>query len=107
MMARCPLARRRTGYPSTGPIPFGDVSVDSPRRLGTAILFTAVQPVTQLRKLAHGETLLKLDGDIAAERTRERRQAVVADVRRAYYGLQQTRAGLRTGDSLPDARWAS
>jgi outer membrane protein TolC len=37
---------------------------------------------------------LKLGGDLVDEKTRERRQQLVADVRRAYYGLQQTSAGL-------------
>jgi outer membrane protein len=81
-------------FPATGPIPFGDISVESPRRASTALLFTAVQPLTQLRKISRGETLLKLGGDLAGEKTREQRQQLVADVRRAYYGLQQTRAGL-------------
>jgi outer membrane protein TolC len=81
-------------FPATGPIPFADISVDSPRRPGTAVLFTAVQPLTQLRKISRGESLLKLGGALAGEKTRERRQQVIADVRRAYYGLQQTGAGL-------------
>ncbi len=81
-------------FPATGPIPFTDLSVDSPRQLSTALLFTAVQPLTQLRKISRGETLLKLGGDLANEKIREQRQQVVADVRRAYYGLQQTYSGL-------------
>lgn len=81
-------------FPATGPIPFTDVSVDSPRRLSTAVMFTAVQPITQLRKVTQGEALLKLGGDVAAAATAKRRQALVADVSQAYYGLQQTRAGL-------------
>jgi outer membrane protein TolC len=81
-------------FPATGPIPFEDLSVDSPRRLSTAVLFTAVQPLTQLRKISRGESLLKLGSDLVDEKTRERRQQLVADVRRAYYGLQQTSAGL-------------
>lgn len=81
-------------FPATGPIPFTDVTVDSPRQLSTAVLFTAVQPLTQLRKISRGASLLRLGGELAAEKTRERRQAIVADVRRTYYGIQQARAGL-------------
>jgi outer membrane protein TolC len=81
-------------FPATGPIPFADISVDSPRRLSTAVLFTAVQPLTQLRKILRGEALLKLGGDLANEKIREQRQQVVADLQRAYYGLQQVGAGL-------------
>jgi outer membrane protein len=81
-------------FPATGPIPFTDISVDSPRRLSTALFFTAVQPLTQLRKISRGESLLKLGGDLVDEKTRGQRQQLVGDVRRAYYGLQQTAAGL-------------
>ena len=58
------------------------------------MLFTAVQPLTQLRKIARGETLLKLNGDLANEKIRETRHQLVAGIRRAYYGLQQASAAL-------------
>ncbi|MEP6917430.1 MAG: TolC family protein [Acidobacteriota bacterium] len=80
-------------FPATGPIPLADLSVDSPRRISTAVLFTAVQPLTQLRKIARGESLLKLGGDLVDEKTREQRQQLIGDVRRAYYALQQAAAG--------------
>lgn len=81
-------------FPSTGPIPATDLTVDSPRSLSSAVLFTAVQPITQLRKIARGEAVLALGADAAAEQTRKRQQALVADVRRVYYGLTQVGAGL-------------
>lgn len=81
-------------FPATGPIPFSDTTIESPSRLGAAVMFTAVQPITQWRKVLRGETLLKLGSAVAAVATDKRRQALVADVRRAYYGLQQTGAGL-------------
>ena len=81
-------------FPSTGPIPSTDLSVDSPRSLSSAVLFTAVQPLTQLRKISQGEAVLKLGGDLAAEQTKKQRQALVADIRRAYYGLTQVASGL-------------
>jgi len=81
-------------YPATGPIPYGDITIDSPQNLVTGVLFTAVQPLTQLRKISQGEKLLDLGRNVAAEKTRGERRKLVADVKRAYYGLQQTRAGL-------------
>ena len=80
-------------YPATGPIPFTDLHVSAPRSLATGIVFTAVQPLTQLRKITMGEKLFALEHDLDAEKTREQRQSVVADVKRAYYALLQTRAG--------------
>lgn len=81
-------------YPGIGPVPFADLSVKSPRAWSTGLLFSAVQPLTQLRTIGIGARLLDLGRDLAAEKTRGARQSVVADVRRAYYGLQQVRAGL-------------
>jgi outer membrane protein TolC len=81
-------------FPSTGPIPFADTTVASPRALSTAIVFTAVQPLTQLWQVATGERLLKLNQQLAEEKTRAARLTVVGDVRRTYFGLQQVGAGL-------------
>ena len=81
-------------FPSTGPIPSTDVVIEPPRSLSSAVLFTAVQPLTQLRKVSRGEAVLALGTEVAAEQTRQRQQALVADVRRVYYGLTQVGAGL-------------
>lgn len=81
-------------FPSTGPIPSTDVVIEPPRSLSSAVLFTAVQPLTQLRKISRGEAVLALGTEVAAEQTRQRQQALVADVRRVYYGLTQVGAGL-------------
>ena len=81
-------------YPATGPIPFQDIKVASPRSLGTAVLLTAIQPITQLKTISMGEKLYALQRDLDVEKTREQRLAIVGDVRRTYYGLLQTRAGL-------------
>lgn len=81
-------------FPATGPIPFSDITVEAPRALGTAVLFSAVQPITQLRRISTGERLLKLGQELAVEKTRAARLTIIGDVRRAYFGLQQVGAGL-------------
>jgi len=81
-------------FPSTGPIPSTDVVIEPPRSLSSAVLFTAVQPLTQLRKISRGQAVLALGADVAAEQTKQRQQALVTDVRRVYYGLTQVGAGL-------------
>jgi outer membrane protein len=81
-------------FPSTGPIPFAETRIESPRALSTAMLFTAVQPITQLWKVSAGEKLLDLGRQLAAEKTRASRVTLVAELRRAYFGLQQVGAGL-------------
>lgn len=84
-------------FPATGPIPFSDLTVDSPRNLSTGVLFTAVQPLTQLRTIAVGEKLLALGQDLVAEKSRAVQLEIAADVKRAYYGLRQVAAGLTAG----------
>lgn len=81
-------------FPATGPVPFADTRVESPRTLSTAVLFTAVQPITQLWQVSAGERLLELGRQLAEEKTRASRLTIVGDVRRAYFGLQQVGAGL-------------
>jgi len=81
-------------YPATGPIPFQDVEISPPNSFGTAVLFTAIQPLTQLKKISMGQKLFALERDLDIEKTREQRHSVTGDVRRTYYGLMQTRAGL-------------
>jgi outer membrane protein TolC len=48
-----------------------------------------------LGTIAVGEKLLALDRDLTAEKSRGVRLALVADVKRAYYGLQQVGAALQ------------
>lgn len=81
-------------FESTGPIPFADTAVAAPRSLGTAVLFTAVQPITQLRQISTGERLLELGRQLAVEKTRASQLTIVGDVRRSYFGLQQVAAGM-------------
>ncbi len=81
-------------FPATGPIPFANTTIESPRTLSTAVLFTAVQPLTQLARVSTGERLLELGRQLAVERGRAARLTLVGDVRRAFFGLQQVGAGL-------------
>ena len=83
LKARMPLqcdptviyALTRAGH-YDGNIHKADLSVDSPRRPGTAVLFTAIQPLTQLRKISRGETLLQLGANLADEKIRGQEQPV-------------------------------
>lgn len=88
-------------FPATGPIPFADTTVESPRTFSTGVLFTAVQPITQLWRVSTGERLLDLGRQLAEEKTRASRLTLVGDLRRAYFGLQQVGAGLAAaGEAL-------
>lgn len=85
-------------FPSTGPIPMQDTPVSSPRGFNTVALFTASQPLTQLRKIGIGAELLDLGRTLAEEKVREQRQSLVTDVKRIYYGILTARSGLQAVD---------
>lgn len=81
-------------FPTTGPIPAEDTTVTSPARWTTFVFARVTQPLSQLHRIGLGLKQLELGRDIAAERVKARRQAVVNDVRRLYYGIQQTESGM-------------
>lgn len=82
-------------FPTTGPIPPADTTITNNPRLSAVFLANVVQPLTQLRRLGHGEQAVALGRDVAAEQVRARELEVVAGVRSLYYGIVQAEAALR------------
>ena len=79
-------------FPATGPIPAEDTKLTTPLK-PTAIFITRVsQPISQLHKINLNLQQAELKGEIAREELRAKRQQVVRDVKRAYYGLLQTQS---------------
>lgn len=81
-------------FPETGPVPASDTAVRTPARVSLLVNATASQPLTGLRR-----TQIAVQSDEAAlalaqEDTRASRLAVVRDVKRTYYAIQQARAAL-------------
>jgi outer membrane protein len=81
-------------FPGIGPIPAGETVVEAPRALTGNISATLAQPLTQLHRIGLNARLNELTRDSDREKLREERAAIVAEVRRLYYGLLQTQSAL-------------
>jgi outer membrane protein TolC len=81
-------------FPATGPIPSADTIVEAPRAVSGSVSATVAQPITQLHRIGLGTRMNELTRDLEKEKLREQRAALVAEVRRLYYGLLQLQSVL-------------
>ena len=89
-------------YPHDGPIPGQTTTLQSPLRFGFIGYFSVAQPLTQLYKIGLGIELAQLGVDATTEHVRAKRQGVVNDVRRLYYGIAQAESGKATLQATVD-----
>jgi outer membrane protein TolC len=83
-------------YPFDGPIPGRTTTLESPLQFGFIGYASVAQPLTQLHKIGLGIDLASVGVDAAGEQLRAKRQGVVNEVRRLYYGIAQAESGRRT-----------
>ena len=84
-------------YPHDGPIPGQTTTLVSPLRFGFIGYASVSQPLTQQHKIGLGIELAKVGVEATAEQVRAKRQGVVNEVRRLYYGIAQAESGKATG----------
>src|SRR5262245_35858734 len=89
-------------YPHDGPIPGQTTTLKSPLRFGFIGYASVAQPLTQQYKIGLGIDLAKAGVDAAAEQIRGKRQAVVNEVRRLYYGIAQAESAKTALDATVD-----
>src|SRR5215475_286562 len=80
-------------YPFDGPIPGQTTTLESPLRFGFIGYASVQQPLTQQHKIGLGIELAKVGADATAEQIRAKRQGVLNEVRRLYYGIAQAESG--------------
>ena len=90
-------------FPGIGPVPSVDTRVTSPRRPLMLTQASLTQPISQLFKINLNVKASAVGRNIEHERERQTMQAVAANVRKAYYGLLQTDAGIRAADAVLQA----
>ena len=83
-------------YPFDGPIPGETTTLESPLRFGFIGYASVSQPITQLFKIGLGIELAEVGVTAAAEQARAKRQGIVNEVRRLYYGIAQAESGKAT-----------
>ena len=80
--------------PSLGAIPPRDSTLSVPADWGALATVTASQPLTQQYRVGLGLEAARLDQQIAGQDLRKERQRVVAEVRKTYYQISATEAGI-------------
>jgi outer membrane protein len=86
-------------FPSTGPIPDKDTKITTPRRPTAYVVGQATQPLSQLYKIHLGLRAQELDSQVTSEQARAQRQAVVKDVKQAYYAVLQSESALEASEA--------
>jgi len=89
-------------YPHDGPIPGQTTTLQSPLRFGFIGYLSVAQPLTQLYKIGLGIELAQVGVDATTEQVRAKRQGVVNEVRRLYYGIAQAESGKATLQATVD-----
>src|SRR5262249_5324685 len=79
-------------YRDVGPIPGRTTTLQSPLQFGMIFYASVAQPLTQQHRLGLGIELARLGVDAANEQLRSKRQSVLHEVRRLYYGIVQAEA---------------
>jgi outer membrane protein TolC len=77
-------------FPGIGPVPAADTLVTAPRGAIVSLSGSIAQPLTQLRRINLGVAASTIERDVRRARADSAAQAVVANVRRLYYGMLQT-----------------
>jgi outer membrane protein TolC len=85
-------------FPGIGPIPAINTSISTPG--GPAGFFNSSvgQPLSELYKIRLGVRLQKLARESGKEQVRAKRQALVSEVKRAYFALAQTQSSLEASE---------
>src|SRR5262245_57789725 len=83
-------------YPHDGPIPGETTTLTSPLQFGFIGYASVAQPLSQQYKIGLGIDLAKVAVDASKEQLRAKKQGVINEVRRLYYGIAQAESGRRT-----------
>jgi outer membrane protein len=86
-------------FPGTGPIPGKDTKITTPRRPTAYVVSQATQPLSQLYKLHLGLRAQQLNSQLTNEQLRAQRQAIVKDVKEAYYAVLQSESALDVAEA--------
>ncbi|HTK86231.1 MAG TPA: TolC family protein [Nitrospiraceae bacterium] len=85
-------------FPATGPVPGHDTKLQTSPRLTGLLSATVSQPLLEQFSIKKNIDLGALNMDVAAEQLRNQRQTVVANVKRTYFGIVQTRSALESAE---------
>jgi len=85
-------------YPGIGPIPNEDTVIKSSTNTTGLLIAQVSQPITQLRRLGFQIKQKELDVEISQTKLAATEQALVNEVKRAYYAVLQTEGAARAAE---------
>jgi len=85
-------------YSGIGPVPSTDTKISTPRQPTAFITAQVAQPLSQLHQIGLSIHVQEVGTDIAREASRQTRQAVVDQVKQAYYAMLQTQSSLESAE---------
>ena len=85
-------------YPGIGPVPFEDTAITSSTKPTAMTLLQIAQPITQLKRISLQIKQQDLQRQISQSQVRETEQAIVNNVKRAYYAILQTQGQARAAE---------
>jgi outer membrane protein TolC len=85
-------------YPGIGPVPFEDTTITSSTKPTAVTLLQIAQPLTQLKRIGLQIKQQELQRQISQSEVRETQQAIVNNVKRAYYAILQTQGQARAAE---------
>jgi outer membrane protein TolC len=85
-------------YSGIGPVPSTDTKISTPRQPTAFITAQVAQPLSQLHQIGLSIRAQEVGTNIAREALRQTRQAVVDQVKQAYYAMLQTQSSLESAE---------
>jgi outer membrane protein len=87
-------------YASTGPIPNTTTEITSSMTPSALIQAEVQQPLSQLFEIKLNLKKYDLNKEMSREQTRQKRQALMADVKTAYFQIMQTESLLKNAEEI-------
>jgi outer membrane protein TolC len=85
-------------YPGNVPVPLQDTVIKSSTNTTLLLAGQVTQPITQLRRIGFQIKQQKLEVEISETKLHATEQALVNEVKRAYYGILQTAGAVRAAE---------
>jgi len=85
-------------YPNIGPIPAQETVISTPRQLTAVVVGQVSQPLSPLYRIGLQLKQLGVGREMAEQRVSAQQQAMINNVKRAYYAILQTESALHTSE---------
>jgi outer membrane protein TolC len=87
-------------FNTIGPVPSSDTNISTQRHPAAFVTAQVAQPLSQLHQIGLSIRAQEVGTDIAREALRQARQAVVDQVKQAYYAMLQTQSSLESAGQM-------